>query len=221
MWAKIGLLPFLGAFVLQTLRYMNVTDVYHAQWIVSGLAAVAGQSIHRKPVVLTVRGSDLNLFQGKLTQRIFRYVFDRVSLVTTVSEKLREKILSFGVAPEKVVTLPNGIDSQTFCPEPDNSVRQQSSISPDRSTVLWIGRFISIKGVEFLIQAIPEVVSRAPNTLFVFIGGGELEREMRRKAEELGITGQTHFTGKIHAREIPGWLQAADVFVLPSLNEGR
>lgn len=221
LWAKLGLLPFLGTFFLAALRHKNTTDVYHAHWIVSGFVALLGQWIHHKPIVLTVRGSDLNLFRGKLFTPVFRYIFRRVAAITTVSKILREKVLALGIAPEKVHLIPNGVDCFTFRPLPRNEVRRKLQLPSERIIVLWIGRFVAIKGVEFLIQAIPEVMSSKPNVLFVLVGTGELENALKAHVHQMGLSDAVMFAGKIVQDQIPLWLNAADILVLPSLNEGR
>lgn len=221
MWAKIGLLPFLCVFFLAALRHRKTTDVYHAHWIVSGFVALLGQWIHRKPIVLTIRGSDLNLFRGKLFAPLFRYIFRRVAAITTVSEILRERVLALGIAPEKVHLIPNGVDCSTFRPLPWDEARGELQLSSERIIVLWIGRFVSIKGVEFLIQAIPGVVSSEPKVLFVLVGSGELENAMKTHVQQMGLSDAVMFAGKIVQDKVPLWLNAADILVLPSLNEGR
>ena len=219
--AKIGLLPFLCSFFLTTLHWRKRTTVYHAQWIFSGLVAALGQRFHRKPIVLTVRGSDLNLAHGTFLRSVVQYILTRVTMITTVSEALRDKVLAFGIPPEKVHAIPNGINCQIFRPLERDDVRRTLQLPLDRKIVLWIGRFVTIKGVEFLIQAIPEVMTQEPKTLLVLIGDGELEDQIKASVEQLGVMDSVRFAGKILAEDIPLWLNAADIFILPSLNEGR
>ena len=219
--AKLGLLPFLIAFYLAALQWRKSTDVYHAQWIISGLVAVLGAPLHRKPVVLTVRGSDLNLAKGKVLSAIVRFVFERVTAITTVSEALREKVLTLGISPDKVSVMPNGVDCQIFHPRPKEKTRKALDIPSDRPVILWIGRLVEIKGVKFLVEAIPEVLSRVPSALFVLVGNGNLEKSLKQQARQFGVTHAIRFTGKVSTEAIPLWLNAADVLTLPSLNEGR
>ena len=221
LFAKIGLLPFLIAFCLKILQCKRTTDIYHAQWIFSGLSAVLGQKIHRKPIILTVRGSDLNLARGRFFTALVKYIFRRVTMITTVSEALHEKMLSLGGPPDKVHTIPNGIDCQIFRPLSKDKLREILHLPPERKIVIWIGRFVTIKGVEFLIESIPEVLENEPTTFFVLVGTGELKEQIQTQVQQMGMTESVLFTGKIPTENIPLWLNAADIFVLPSLNEGR
>jgi glycosyltransferase involved in cell wall biosynthesis len=219
--AKIGLPFFLISFAREVLRHRHLTDLYHAQWIFSGVVAVAGQKIHGKPVVLTIRGSDLNLVRGKFLTSLVTSIFHRVAMITTVSEALREKVLGLGVPPEKVQTIPNGINCRIFQPLPKEKIRHQLHLPLDHKVILWVGRFVAIKGVEFLIQAIPEVLAKEPKALFILIGHGDCEEQIKRLVQQKGVTQVVKFTGKIPSEHIPLWMNAADILVLPSLNEGR
>lgn len=219
--AQLGLVPYLVAFAGVVLRYRNVTDVYHAQWIVSGFVAVIARRIHRKPIVLTVRGSDLNLIRGNVLTALVRWIFTRVALITTVSDALRQKVLTFGITPDKVRTIPNGIDCHRFRPLPKTEMRDRLHLPADHQIVLWVGRLIPIKGLEFLLQAIPTILQAHPQTLFVLVGAGELEQELRAAVQQMGLSEAVRFPGKISSEEVPLWLNAADMLVLPSLNEGR
>lgn len=219
--AKIGLAPLLLRLGLKTLALRHETDVYHAHWILSGLIALAGRPFHRKPIVLTIRGSDLNLLQGKFIEPFLHMVLRRVSAVTTVSEKLQEKVLALGVNPECVSTIPNGVDCQTFAPRPSLEARRALGLPQQAAIILWVGRFVPIKGVEFLVNAMPDVVAQIPNALFVLVGNGELESDIRQQIAQHGLQSHTHLAGKIASDRIVTWLNAADILVLPSLNEGR
>lgn len=220
--ARIGLLPFLLMFGLKTVRFRQTTDVYHAQWVISGLIAVLGKMIHRKPIILTVRGSDLNLVKGTLLRWLVQYVLQHVTLITTVSEKLREKVIASGVPAVKVHTIPNGVDCTLFSPVPKHVVREQLGLPLEKKVVLWMGRFIPIKGLEYLMRAIPTVLASDPDVVFVFVGsGGEIEAEIKQMAQALPQAAQVLFAGKVSSEQSPLWMNAADVLVLPSLNEGR
>ena len=219
--AKLGLLPFLLAFLAKMLRYRNSTDVYHAQWIISGLVALAGRRIHRKPMVLTLRGSDLHFIHGKLLRALARHLFQQVTVTTTVSEKLRREVLAFGIPADKVITIPNGVNCELFRPMPQAECRQRLNIPAQKKMMLWVARFVPVKGVEFLIQAMPAVLAAEPEALLVLVGGGILEDAIRRQVRESGVAHAVNFAGKILLADIPLWLNAADVFVLPSLSEGR
>jgi glycosyltransferase involved in cell wall biosynthesis len=75
-----------------------------------------------------------------------------------------------------------------------------------------------VKGHQYLIEAIPTVLEKCPNTSFIFAGRGQLEIELKDQVNKLGLNKRVHFLGLRH--DIPKILALLDVFVLPSLSEG-
>lgn len=219
--AKVGLPFFLFMFLYAAFLERKHTDVYHAQWLISGGIALLIPGRQRKPLVLTIRGSDLNLLKGSLLRRLAAFILNHATLVTTVSERLREKVLALGVPPEKVLMIPNGIDSQRFSPKPQQEARLHLGLPVGRLLLLWIGRLVPIKGIRFLIEAMPDVLRSHPETMLVLVGTGEQEEWVQHSVRRLGLTDTVWRAGKVPSDQIPLWLNAADILVLPSLNEGR
>jgi glycosyltransferase involved in cell wall biosynthesis len=84
--------------------------------------------------------------------------------------------------------------------------------------VLSIGRFVAEKGHRHLLEAAARIERTRPGVHWVLVGAGELEAALSREAQALGLASQVHFTG--WRDDVPDVLAVADVFVLPSVNEG-
>jgi glycosyltransferase involved in cell wall biosynthesis len=80
---------------------------------------------------------------------------------------------------------------------------------------------VSRKGVDYLIDAIPLITGTYNNILFVFVGDGYLKEGLLQRTREYKITEYVRFVGQKSRDEVPLWMNAADIFVLPSLSEGR
>jgi glycosyltransferase involved in cell wall biosynthesis len=152
-----------------------------------------------------------------LLERLAGYFCD---LVISVNEEERQAAIRLGViAPEKIVTVLNGIDMGMF----DNvegvrETRGGLEIPAEGKVVGTVGRLAEQKGFVYLIQAIPAILEACPQTWFVFAGSGPLESQLRSLAEELGVTDHCRFLG--FRADIPQLLCTYDLFVLPSLWEG-
>ena len=75
-----------------------------------------------------------------------------------------------------------------------------------------------MKGHQYLIEGIPAVLKKCPNTSFVFAGRGQLEKELKDQVHRLGLDERVHFLGL--RQDVSTILALLDVFVLPSLSEG-
>jgi len=77
---------------------------------------------------------------------------------------------------------------------------------------------VPVKGPEFLVKASKYIISKYPDTYFMFTGDGPLEQDLKRKALEMGISDNIIFLG--WRDDLAKIISIYDIFVLPSLNEG-
>jgi len=127
----------------------------------------------------------------------------------------REKVISLGVAPEKVKVAPVLVDLKKFSDE-KHSVRDKYLNGFDR-IVLFIGRLSVEKNVGLLIRAAKVVAQKKPKTLFLIVGGGKDELKLKQQASDCK---NIVFAGRVPHADIPKFHKAADVLVLPSFYEG-
>ncbi len=127
----------------------------------------------------------------------------------------REKVISLGVSAEKVKVAPVLVDLKKFADE-KGSVREKYISSYDR-IVLFIGRLSVEKNVGSLIRAAKVVAQKRPKTLFLIVGSGKDEINLKTMAAGCK---DIIFTGRVPHADIPKYHKAADVLVLPSFYEG-
>lgn len=114
----------------------------------------------------------------------------------------------------------NGIilDQYRFSELSRSSKRAELGISEDAPLFCHVGRLVASKNHQFLLDVFSRVVMLRPEARLVLVGGGVLENELRRGAEELGISSHVLFLGV--RDDVPSILMASDVFIFPSLWEG-
>ncbi len=124
----------------------------------------------------------------------------------------------FGNA-EKALIIPNAIDAAkfSFTPELRDKKRKELGIG-DELAVCHIGRFAPQKNPIRMLDIFKAVLKKQPNAVLISVGSGEMEQDVRRHAEDIDISNNIIFLGiRLDISEI---LQAADVFLFPSLYEG-
>ena len=195
------------------LARINRYDVIHAHWIIpQGLVAVMLRAVlkPRPPVVLTSHGGDLFALKGGLLKHVKRWIIERVDRLTVVSSAMRDKVLEQGLAsPNGVGVIPMGVDSRGMFLPPDND--------NERRGLLFVGRLVDKKGIEYLIAALPAILERHPGETLTIIGDGPLRQALQNACETRGIAGNVAFLGPLVNQEIPGYLRAAAVTVFPSV----
>lgn len=116
--------------------------------------------------------------------------------------------------------LPNAIDTAAFTYDPiaRARVRAGMGIGRDAFVVGHVGRFRREKNHTFLLAFFAELIKKRPDAVLLLAGDGDLEPEMRKRADELGIRDRVIFAGA--RSDVPDLLSAMDIFCLPSLFEG-
>jgi glycosyltransferase involved in cell wall biosynthesis len=149
------------------------------------------------------------------------FVNPRVSRVVTPSEAVSDSARrERGLDSRRVVTIPNGIDVDSFRPLPGlrETTRSELGIREGAAVVGVIANFLAVKGHEDFLRAAVAVRRRLPEAVFVLVGDGPLRARTESLARELGIAESVLFTGaRGDARAL---LSAFDLLVSPSLSEG-
>jgi glycosyltransferase involved in cell wall biosynthesis len=177
------------------------------------------------PFTITLRGSEPIFNRYRYRRQAMRWAFRRVSRIIAVSEELRRFAISHGVAAEKVVTIPNGIDQSIFHPRNRTRSREKYGISPNRKAIVSAGEFIQAKGHQDVAQAVRELVAEGVDAELLIVGttargGPNYETTLKRFVRNLHLGDRIRFVGWAGREEMAELLSAADVFCLASYTEG-
>ena len=210
--------------LVKRLEFEASIDMLNAHWLFpDGVAAAWVAHKLRKPYVLTALGCDINLYATMLLRKgqIFG-ALRKADRITAVSNNLKDGIRSLKFYDKEVNIIPNGIDFSLFYIMDKLDARRKLGISTKQSFILTVGNLDGIKGTRFLIEALVELkkIDSTP-PLLIIIGDGPLKPSFRSLAEELDVADCVRFLGKKPHKEIPLWMNAADVFCLPSIREGH
>jgi D-inositol-3-phosphate glycosyltransferase len=148
-----------------------------------------------------------------------RQVMNSVDAVVVATDDERERMLRlYQVEPDKVNTIPCGVDPEKFKPMPRNLARAQLEMGGDK-VLLFVGRMEPLKGADLLIAALAQIP--APVRPMALLVGGEPqgnaeERRLRGLAAELGVSDRIRFVGSVPHEQLPLYYNAADAVVVPS-----
>lgn len=191
----------------------------HGLWLLPNLQAGWTAAAARKPFVVSPRGmlSPPALAFSRLKKRVFWAllqgpVMRRAACLHATSEQEYDELRTFGLR-HPIAVIPNGIDLPVPFPDTrDGTARERIA--------LWLGRMHPKKGLELLLQAWARVEPARPDWRLSLVGPGE-ERyvgELRAMSRGLGL-GRVSFDGPVYGAAKGEVYRAADLFVLPSLNE--
>ena len=216
-------------------------DVYEAH-NVSGYGFLKGLRNRgfNKPFIQTVHGvlADEYVQSAKGISKSFREKLANVimwrlskieeeasknaTLIVTISKYSSRKVVEFyAVDKAKIRIVPNGVDIHRFKPSKDcKTIKRQMGLD-ERLCVLFVGRLIPRKGLPFLIKAAEHIIKEYAQTMFLIVGDGPLKNNLMADLEKRKLSNNFIFLGDVNESALPAVYNCADVFVLPSIQEGQ
>jgi len=140
--------------------------------------------------------------------------------IMTINRREIPKLIQYNV---RTISVPYGF-IQKYSPLDMHACRNVLNVPQDVKILFTFGILQKRKGLEYLIEAM-EIIQRTRDDVQCYIGGkAEYERSyetfIRKRVTELNLEDRVHFLGFMHGPDIPTWINACDLFVLPSLEEG-
>ncbi len=180
-----------------------------------GVAAVLlGRALGR-PVVVTARGSDLNLIADYALPRWWiRWAAARADGLVAVSGGLKDRLTALGTPPERVRVLRNGVDLALFRPSDRETARRRLGFS--RPTLIAVGNLVALKRHPLMV----ETLARLPDIDLVVVGEGPEREAIAALARARGVFGRVRLFGRLPQEELPPIYTAADLLLLVSTHEG-
>jgi len=198
-------------------------DLIHAHFTwPSGYAGACLKERYDVPFVVTAHGYDiysLPFKNGGWRERV-RFVLNTADHVITVSQSNLACIRNLCVSTP-VTVIPNGFKSDVFYPRDSSECRKILNLPQDKKIILTVGNLEPVKGQLYLIEAVQRIVQTRNDVLCVIIGAGKLRTSLERQIRSLGLKNSVWLAGGKPHDEIPLWMNACDLFVLSSLNEGN
>lgn len=191
----------------------------HVHWAIpTGLIGVLVGMLLRKPVVVTIHGSDFRMATERygMVTKIFLYVCKRARKIICVSELQRKRIQEMGVRTGEVLTSPMGIDESFL----EVGRRRRERLHAQSHTILSNRNLLPLYNVSLLIRAIPIILKEEPETRFLIAGDGPERETLERQTKNLNVQSSVEFLGRVSHEEIPDLLAKADIYVSTSLHDG-
>lgn len=200
------------AFATRRLCRRERIDAIHAHWIVPQGFSVAVLGLFARrlpPLLVTSHGGDLYALRGRALESLKRWVMSKADAVTVVSHAMRDYCLEKQLGPADMFVQSMGVDLETtFTPGADGAQRQG---------LVFVGRLVEKKGVSYLIEAVALLADRYPDLTLTIVGDGPLGESLKTLVSERGVQDRVRFMGSVLNEEVPDYLRAAKISVMPSV----
>lgn len=225
--ALFFLVPFFIFFQILAIKKIvkkEKIDLIHAHWLLpQGLAAVLYKKIFNKniKIICTTHGSDIFSLNNKYLNFLKGYLLKKIDIITAVSNTLKEKIIDLKINPLKIYVIYNAIDPNFFNSGSYNKIRElKKKYAIFSFCLLFIGRLIKNKGIKYLIEAMPMVLVKFPETKLLIVGDGEESYFLKKIVKKLNLQNNISFLGKINHNRLSPFYIMSDILINPSLSEG-
>lgn len=194
------------------------TDIVHFEWISSAIAYAPLFSGLEVPIVISCRGSQVNVEplnpDKSLLAQNMRRVFQQATAIHCVSDAIRDQAVRYGLIEERTRVIRPAVDPKFF--RPGHQVR----MADKPFVVLMIGSLVWQKGYEYAISALGLLISLGHNISMKIIGDGTERQRILYTIFDLGLEKNVQLLGQQEPEQVLLYLQSADVFLLSSVSEG-
>lgn len=167
---------------------------------------------------LVTRRVDFSIFRhGILRFSALKYKY-MADYYIAISQKIKNVLISDGIAPDCIFLVHSGIDPARFQGVGAEHLTAEFNLKDSEKIAINVAHLAGHKGQKYLVQAIPRVLAKFPETRFFIVGGGELLQELTQLADSLGLKDRLIFTG--FREDVGAFYQLADLFVMSSIQEG-
>jgi glycosyltransferase involved in cell wall biosynthesis len=167
------------------------------------------------------RGKVANRFMARLA-RLEGETAQKADIIVTISRYSLEKMQKhYGVDPSKVRIVPNGVDPEKIKPPENQAELKRQFGLGEVPVVLFVGNLIRRKGLSFLVEAAKQIIKTQPDVRFVLVGDGPLKPKLTADLAEANLSSNFLLKSGLSEETLAKMYGCADVFVLPSIQEGQ
>ncbi len=216
--AKI-LLPTPGvAYCVKDLvRERKISTVFFGAAAPLGLLSRGLRKVGVKHIVALTHGHEVWWSKVWPFTLAMKFISRQVNHLTYLGEYTRSAISRSVTeqAAANMVKIAPGIDTDHFSPQDASELRRELGLT-NKKVIVSVGRLVHRKGQDVLIEAMPSIIKEVPEAHILMIGEGPYRSYLETRVKTLGLQERVTFIGRIQYAELPRYICAGEVFVMPS-----
>ncbi|MBU0707244.1 glycosyltransferase family 4 protein [Patescibacteria group bacterium] len=214
IWPKwANMIPYLKSYIDQN----KVEVIQVGQVLPVGNAVYYLQKLKKIPYIVYTHGMDITIPQAQASKkRIMQKVLQQARYIVANSSFTKDELLTLGLPDDKIKIITPGCDLIGDTPDTARveKLRQKYSLA-EKKVLLTIGRLEKRKGHDMVISALNEIKDKHSNIVYLIVGQGQYENELRSLVEKYQLTNQVIFTGSINDEDRSAYYQLCDIFIMP------
>jgi glycosyltransferase involved in cell wall biosynthesis/ubiquinone/menaquinone biosynthesis C-methylase UbiE len=233
--ALLAATPYYYHLLRAALDALRPAYIYERICLGNYAAALVAQELGI-PYIVEYNGSEISMQRsfgsgGLVHEELFTqaedFAFRQATVISVVSAEIKATLVDRGVDPDKILTNPNGVDTDAYAPLPADrrrGLRRELGFSDDDVVIGFTGTFGGWHGVGVLASALPRILAQAPAARFLLIGDGAHKHLVDAAIQRTHNEARVHSVGRVPQREGARLLPACDIFVSPHsahMKDGR
>lgn len=217
-WFQIPFYFFAQLYHLLKIIRIEKIDIISSQFmLIQGVTGAIVRKFLGIPHILTIHSQGLfTLKKVPFGRYIARFIIRNTDMIITISTFIKSTLDELTGYDSKAEILPLGVNMNTFFPKKNTGLKAKYNIQ-EKYVLLFIGRLLEVKGIEYLIASMKLIISKIANIKLLIIGDGALKPELENKTQELNLTGHISFLGAKKHEELVDYYNICDLLVLPSI----
>ena len=151
----------------------------------------------------------------RATRALESWAVARADAVAVICEGLKQDLIARGVAEDRIMVSPNGVDMGMFGDPPARDDALAAELGLDGEVIGFIGSFYDYEGLDDLIAAMPALIARRPGAQLMLVGGGPMEASLRAQAAASPAAARIRFVGRVPHQEVERYYSLVDVLAYP------
>lgn len=223
-FGKLKTITFVLGTLLSLWKLRSKYSILHAHLVFGpAFAAVVAARFLGKRVIVKLGNSgefgDVQTSRGTLRGRLRLAILrEWADIIIALDDSIYNEILSVGIDPKRIRRIPNGIDVGNFSPLQTRSEAKNKFGLADKIVLIYVGRLSPQKSLPTLLQALERSLPACPSFHLLLVGDGADRVALENQVQLLAISDHVTFLG--NQPDVRPYLNAADLFVLPSTSEG-
>ncbi len=215
---QLPLFSFLQLFYLIWLIKKEKIDIVNSHWMVTqGLNGALARKIFGIRHIATVHSAGLfALKRFPFGKYIARFIVSNSDRVITVSSFIKSNLDELVGYDTKAAVCPMGTDTNAFVSEDQVELKEKYGIGL-KHVLLFVGRLIEVKGIEYLIEAMKIVSNEIQDLKLLIAGRGILERRLKEKVKKSNLSSYVSFLGDVKHQNLVDYYNICDLVILPSI----
>jgi glycosyltransferase involved in cell wall biosynthesis len=218
----IGAMVFLTCLICYLIKHRNHYSIIHAFQIgYTSFVSILLAMVLRIPSLIKVAssgsGGDIRRARKTAWGKLCLLMAKKATRIIAVSDSVKKELMEEHVHPTAIESIANGVDLELYQPHRDKPAMRRRCKLPDRNTIIYTGRLSPEKGIDVLVRSFAQLVKTQPCQLLIIADGPEQEAVVKLICEH-NLDGSVLLVS--NAEEVAPYLEASDLFVLPSRFEG-